>query len=157
MKMRLVAVAALIALLGGQVWAAETATISVTVALEETISVSLDSDTWDIGAIALSGSNGPETFTAANDGNVAIDLDVKGTNGAGGWTLAVAAGADAFRVAVTDPAINLTTVDQVLATNLAKGGNKAVAMTYHAPTSDTKGGGVDQSFSVTVSASKYVP
>ncbi len=157
MKTRLWVLAAIVALAGGQAWAAGSATISVTVSLEEVISVSLDNDAWVIGAIALSGSNGPETFTATNDGNVAIDLDIAGTNGAGAWTLAAAVGADAFRVAVTDPAISLSTTDQTLATNLAKNGTKAIALTYSAPTTDTKGGGVDQSFTITVTASKYVP
>lgn len=143
--------------LTGQSWAAETASISVTVSLEEAVSVSVTPDTWVIGPIGLSGSDGPESFTAENEGNVAIDLTITGTNGADGWTLAASAGAETFSVAVADPAITLTTGDQSLATNVAVSGTKAIDLTYSAPTSSSAGGGADQGFSVTVSATKYVP
>ena len=131
--------------------------ITVTVSLTETVSVSLDSNTWAIGAIALGGTVGPASYTATNNGNVAIDLTIRATNGAGGWTLASSAGAEAFSVAVASPAITLTTSDQALASNVAVSGTKGIALTYSAPTSDTIGGGVDQGFSITVSATKYVP
>jgi len=122
----------------------------------EVISVSLDSNTWDIGSIVLSGSSVSPSYTATNDGNVAIDLTIKATDGAGGWTLAPAAGANAFRVAVTSPALNLSTSDQSLATNVGVAGTQGIDMTYNAPTSDTYGESVDQQFTVTVSATKYV-
>jgi len=147
----------MIALCAGQVWAAEGATISVTVSLEERVEVSLDNGTWNIGPIALGGSSAPATFTATNNGTVAADFSINATNGAGGWTLAAAGGADAFAVSVADPAIFLTLADQLLATNVATNATKDVAMTYRAPTSDTKGGGVDQSFGISITASKHVP
>ena len=143
--------------LAGQSWAADTAAISVTVSLQEVVSVALDKDSWAIGSIALSGSDGPEAFTATNDGNVAIDLSISATNAAGGWTIAASAGADAFSVAVDSPAINLSTSGQSLAGNVAVSGAKAFNLTYNAPTSDSHGGGVSQGFSVAVSATKYVP
>lgn len=137
--------------------AATSDTITVTVSLEEVVSVSLNNSAWIIGSIALSGSSAAPSNTATNDGNVAIDLDIKATDGAGGWTLAASAGADAFSVDVTSPAISLSALDQSLATNVAASGTKSIDLTYNAPTSDTAGGGVDQGFTVTITATKYVP
>lgn len=161
MKTRILALAVGLCLIGlsGQAWAAETSTISVTVSLQEVISVSVSPSTWDIGAIALSGTNGPASFSATNDGNVSEDLSIAGTDGAGGWTLAATAGADAFSVQVDDGVspFALTTGGSSLASNVAKDGSAGFDLTFGAPTDDTFGGGVDQSFSVTVTATKYVP
>jgi len=140
--------------LTGQAFAATTGAITVTVSLEESISVSLSSSVWNIGPIALSGSSGPQAFTATNDGNVTIDLAIKASNGANSWTLGDPAAADTFKVTVASPALTLTTTNQSLATSVAVAGTAPIGLTYAAPTSDTQGGGVDHSFSVTVTASK---
>lgn len=137
----------------GQAHAGTTGMIAVTVSLQEEISVSLDASAWNIGPIALSGTDPLGTVTATNDGNVTIDLDIRGADGAGGWTIGTPAGTDQFEVALTTPS-TLTTVNQTLATSVAKGGTVSIDMTYSAPTSDTLGGGVDQGFNITVTASK---
>lgn len=137
---------------GGQAWAADTDTITVTVSLEAVISVSVSPNTWNIGAISLGGSNGPQGFTATV-GNSATKLEIMGSNGAGGWTIGATPGADRFVVAVTSPAITLTTAFQTLEASVAAYGNKAFGLTYTAPTSDTQGGGVNQSFTITLKAS----
>jgi len=146
---------ALAACLMGVAWqarAADTDTITVTVSLESVISVSVTPNTWNIGAVSLSGSSGPASFTATV-GNTATKLEIMGSNGAGGWAIGATAGADQFVVAVSSPAITLTTSYQTLDASVAAYGNKAFDLTYSAPTSDTKGAGVDQSFAITLKAS----
>lgn len=143
--------------LAGHGWAAPSDTITVTVSLAETVSVSLDNHTWTIGAITLGSTAGPALYTATNNGNVAINLTIRATNGAGGWTLAPSPGPNAFSVTVASPSITLRTSDQALAANVAVGGTKPISLTYWTPTSDTIGGGVSQGFSIIVSATKYVP
>lgn len=133
--------------------AATSASISVTVSLQEVISVSLDTATWNIGPISLGDTATLPTVTITNDGNVPIDVVIAGTNGAGGWTLGTA-GNNAFQVEVESPALTLTTATQPLATNLAVDGTKAIDLTYSAPTASSDAGGVDQSFSITVTASQ---
>ena len=44
-----------------------------------------------------------------------------------------------------------------MATDVAVSGTADIDLTYNAPTSDSYGGGVDQGFTITVSATKYVP
>ena len=148
------ALALCLALLTGQAWAATTDSITVTVSLEEAISVSLDNDAWTIGPIALNGSDTLLTVTATNDGNVTIDLDIRGAGGNGGWTIGTPAGPNQFEVSLASPAITLTDVDQDLQNSVIAGGTKTIDMTYTAPSSDTFGGGVDQGFSIVVTASK---
>jgi len=139
--------------LTGRAWAAETDTITVTVSLQSVISVSVSPDAWDIGPITLGGSYGPQAFTATNDGNVTEDFAIRGANGAGGWTIGATPGANTFTVTETNDTIVLTTSDQTCATNVAPDGTDSLSLTYDAPTSDTYGGGVDQSFTITVTAS----
>lgn len=136
----------------GMAWAADTGTITVTVSLQS-ISVSLDTSTWDIGPIALGGSSTLPTVTATNNGNVATDLAIKGADGAGAWAIGTQ-GADAFEVDVASPVLKLSTTNQTLVSGLAPSGTKAIDLTYKAPTSDTKGPGVAQGFSITITASK---
>ncbi len=137
--------------LAGQA-AAQTDTITVTVSLTETIEVSLDTNTWAIGAIALGSTNGPQAFTATV-GNIETDLAIRASDGTGGWTLGSPAGADTFEVTSDTGASPLTTGDQVLSADVAAYGNVTFNLTYNAPTSDTFGGGVDQGFTITLTAS----
>jgi len=136
----------------GQSWAADTDTISVTVSLESAISVSVSPSAWNIGAIALSGSDGPTSCTATV-GNVATKLEILSSNGANSWNIGATAGADQFVVGVTSPAMTLTTGYQELDASVAAYGAKQFDLTYWAPSSDTQGGGVDHSFTITVKAS----
>ncbi len=137
----------------GQAWADSEATITVTVELES-ISVSLDTSAWEIGPITLGGSDTLPTVTATNEGNVDIDLKIKGANGTGGWTIGTPAGEDTFEVALTSPAITLTTSDQSLADAVAPDATTSIDLAYAAPSIDNFGGGVDQGFDITVTASK---
>ena len=142
----------------GQASAATTDTITVTVSLGEVISVTLDEPTWSIGAIAIDFVSSAFPVVATNAGNVDIDLDINGENGAGGWTMAASVGTDAFRVTVT-PAV-------IAAFPMTTGGTKmfdalphttsnttSFDLTYNAPSGDTAGP-VDQGFTITVTASK---
>lgn len=132
-----------------QAQAANTGTISVTVSLG-VISVTLAPDSWNIGPILLSGTSS-ESFTTTV-GNVSTDLNIKGSNGDGGWAIGTA-GSDIFEVEVTGSGIttfSLATSDLDLAT-VAAGGNKDFNLTYKAPSEDTKGA-VSQDFIVTVTA-----
>lgn len=142
--------------LAGQGWAASSDTISVTVSLAEVVSVSLDTDSWNIGATTLGATVDGPTVTATNDGNVTEDFSISGTNGTGGWTLAAGPGANAFAVDVTfdTTTIDLSTSNQALAASVAVSGTAVFDLTYYAPTSDTYGGGVDQGFTITVTAAK---
>ncbi len=162
MKKLIIAVAVIAALCCfglSQARADDSDDITVTVSLAEIISVSLDPDVWDIGAIALEGTDGPEAFTVTV-GNVKTDLDIKGTDGDGGWSLQTAIGTDAFAVLVdpTGETFQLTTVDQALETEVdAYTDNLTFELNYSAPDGDTKSADVDQDFTVTVTASKHTP
>ena len=137
----------------GQAWAASSDTIAVTVSLVETISVSVTPNSWNIGAVSLSSTSGPASFTATNDGNTTSTLDIMGADGSGGWIIGTPPGADRFEVAVTAPAITLTKSYQQLAASLGIGADQDFQLTYKSPTSDSKGGGVNQGFTITVKAS----
>ena len=137
-------------------WGGTSESITVTVSLEEVVSVSLDANAWSIGAISLGGTNTSPTFTATNDGNVAEDVSILATDSAGGWTLGTS-GADTFQVDETNSATTLSTTAQEIATDVAASGTVAIDLTFTAPSSDTKGGGVDHSFTITVSAAAATP
>ena len=147
-----VATLACVLALMGQARAADTATISVTVSLESVISVTVNPSTWAIGPVSLGSTSAPVSFTASI-GNTASKLEIKGTDGAGAWVLGATAGANQFAVSGTAPAITLSKTYQTLVANVAAYGSSGFNLAYSAPTSDTKGGGVDQSFTVSVKAS----
>lgn len=141
-------------------FAANTATITVSVSLQETISISLSPTTWNIGAISLGQNYESSEFTVSNDGNVAEDVSIKGSNGAGGWTLGTTQGADTFTLSAdvspySSYNITVSTTDTTLVSNLSAGGSSNFKLQYGAPTSDTKGGGVSQNFTITLTATKH--
>ena len=137
--------------LAGAAWAAEEASITVTVSLESTLSVELDSTAWNIGAVGLGATSAPAAFTASV-GNTATTLEIAATAPAGGWSLGAASGTDTCVVAVDDPAITLTTEGQLLDT-VAAYGSKNFSLTFTAPDADTIGAGVAQGFQISVKAS----
>lgn len=142
------------------VYGENTATISVTVSLEETVSISLDTNTWNIGSISLGTTVESSTFTVTNNGNVAEDISIKTTNGAGGWRIGTIPGENVFKVAAdVEPYssydIVISTTETTLITDLTSGNSKSFKLQYNAPTSDTYGGGVDQSFTITLTATKH--
>ena len=159
-KMMVIAVAAVCLLGSVSVHAGSAAGISVTVSLVESISISLDTGTWDIGAIAAGSTHESSAFTVTNNGNVTEDISVSATDGDGGWVIGSAAGADTFKLAAdVEPYSAYDVVvsgdDTEVATGVAAGAAKAFKLQYSAPTSDTKGGGVSQDFTVTLTASKH--
>ena len=141
--------------LTGQAWAAEEDTIIVTVSMESVVSVDVTPAAWNIGAVSEGGSNG-EAFTATNDGNVTEDLTITGANGANSWNLGPAPGVDVFAVMLDRslPSEDMLETSPVpLTTSLAPAAGYAFTLDYSAPTSDTQGGGLDHSFSITITAS----
>lgn len=135
-----------------QAQAADTGTISVTVSLESAISVSVAPGTWNLGVVALSSTSTEASFTATI-GNTTAKLEIIGADGAGGWTIGATPAEDRFTVAVTSPEITLTKAYQTLAASVPAYDSQGFGLTYSAPTSDTKGGGVSQGFTITVKAS----
>jgi hypothetical protein len=136
--------------------AADTDSISVTVSLQEVISVSVTPGAWNIGPIALGGSTAATSFTATV-GNTTTTVEILATNATGGWVVGPTAGLNQYVVSVTNPALTLTNAYQTLATSLVAYGSQEFLLTYSAPTADNKGAGVDQSFAVTLRASTPVP
>ncbi len=59
-------------------------------------------------------------------------------------------GEDQFRVEVEDPALDLTTDNQVLSASVDPYDSLGFNLKYHMPNADTKGAGVAQGFVVTV-------
>ena len=138
-------------------WAATTETISVTVSLKAEVSASLDSETWVLGEVSLGDPMQTKTFTATNDGNVPIDLEICASNGAGGWTLGPAAALDVFMIALDNPSNPLSTANAPLASNLGKNEAHVFNLGYTVPTADSFGGEVNQSFDITLTVSTAAP
>jgi len=152
----MLALAACLVCIAGRAWAAETDTITVTVSMESVVSVDVTPAAWNIGAIGESGGSGPESFTATNDGNVTEDLTITGANGANGWNIGAAAGVDVFAVTLDRGELSedmLETSPVPLTSSLAPDAGHGFTLDYSAPTEDNQGGGVDHSFSITITAS----
>ena len=137
-------------------WAATSDTITITVSLAQIISVSVTPNAWNIGAMVLSGTAGPSSFTATV-GNTTTTLEIVGSDGAGGWTLGATAGLNQFAVAVSNPALTLTKVYQTLHAGVPVNGSWSFALTYFAPSQDNKGAGLNQSVAITLRASTPAP
>ncbi len=81
-----------------------------------------------------------------------------GTNGEGGWELKDSVGEDAFEVEVdnnndSSSDFTLSTLKQTLVESVAVSGDHYFKLKYWAPSSDTKGVGVSQDFTITITAS----
>jgi len=138
--------------------AAETDSLTVTVSLAEIVSVAVDETAWAIGAKALSATALSQLVTALNDGNVVENFAIKGANGVGEWALG-ASGADSFALGfdISEPYETFTAIDATgvaLAASVAVDASQAFKMQYTMPTSNSKAVGTDQSFAITVTASK---
>ena len=128
----------------------------------EYLGVDVSPNTWVIGPQSLNYIEEAGPFTVQNTGNVAQDFTIKGSNGANGWTLSSTPGQDAFRTSVDKDddgsyEIVLTTTDQPLSENVAVSATNTFGLRYEGPTADTKGAGLPQDFTITITASKYVP
>ena len=75
------------------------------------------------------------------------------SNGAGGWAVGDTSALNQFVVAVTAPALTLSGTYQALAASVVPYGSLDFLLTYTAPSADNIGGGVDQSFTITLRAS----
>jgi hypothetical protein len=155
MKRLLFSAAAMLCLAAvtGQAQAQTTDTISVIVSYEEVVSVSVSPDTWNLGAISRGMTYGPQSFTATNDGNVTEDLTITGSNGANGWNIGSATGTDTFTVELDADNLLMTT-PLSLTSGLASSASYPFDLTYKSPDDDTQGGGVDHSFTITITASQ---
>jgi len=132
--------------------AALTDTIAVAITLASDVSVTLDQTDWNLENIALESVSAGFTVKA-QVGNVATKLVVKSSAPAGGWTLAAAAASDTCVITNDIPELTLTDSDQTLAASVVPFGATTNIFKFHAPTADTKGGGVSQGVTITYTAS----
>jgi hypothetical protein len=139
--------------------AANTATVNATVTVQS-VSVSVSSGAVSYGTLATNtsaGTNGSDTQTSTNNGNVAEDLNILGSNSTG-WTLGTSAGTNTYvhqfctSSCGTAPTnyTKLTTSYQALKTNLAANGTQTFDLYLTTPTSTTDF--TQQSVNVTVQA-----
>lgn len=142
-----------------KVRAADTSIVSATVTVQN-ISVSVSDGTVAYGTLSVntsSGTNGTDTQTATNDGNISEDFNIKGQN-TGTWTLAATTGADQYvhqfcTATCTTPPTNysaLTTSYQTLSTGVAQSGTQTFDLYITTPTSTSAF--TQQSVDVTIQA-----
>jgi len=163
MKKTLLSLAVLMALVAFGVVAAEAASsdsISVTVTITSTaLDVSVTPGAWAVGSISegATPSTTPDYFTATNNRNSAEDITLSIASSAN-WTAANTAGADQFGMKYNTAGAtpSWTSIDSVsgalLADDLAAGASETFDLQLLAPTS-TSAGGVQQTITVTVTAS----
>lgn len=139
--------------------AASTASVTATVTVQS-ISVTATDGTVAFGTLAANsstGTNGSDTQTATNNGNITENLNIKGQNSAN-WTLAATAGSDQYvlqfcTATCTTPPTNytaLTTSYQTLATSVAASGTQTFDLYITTPNPSTVY--TQQSVDVTVQA-----
>jgi len=126
------------------------------------IGITVTPDVWVIGPQPLDYVGESGTFTVENGGNVPENFTIMGGHGSSGWTLESTVDTDAFKVEVDkgdDGSYEtvLTTSEQPFATDVPVSGAETFGLKYSAPTGDTVGGGADQTFTVTVTASAASP
>ncbi len=126
------------------------------------LGLSVTPDSWNIGAGPLNNVVESGAFLVQNLGNLAEDISIKGSNGAGGWTLHSAAGTNTFKVEADsgdDGSYEtvISTGEQPVAVNLSASGGAILGLRYTAPSGDTHGAGVAQDFTLTLKASRHVP
>ncbi len=117
---------------------------------------------WNIGAVSLNDVQESDTFTVENTGSVVEDISISGGDGSSGWTIENNVGENSFKVEADrnddgSYELVLSTSDQTFATDVPVSGTETLGVRYSAPSSDTVGGGVDQSFTITVTASESLP
>lgn len=141
------------------VLAASTAAVTATVTIQN-ISVTATDGTVAFGTLAnntSAGTNGSDTQTATNNGNITENLNIKGQNSAN-WTLAATAGSDQYvlkfcTATCATPPTNytaLTTSYQTLATSVAASGTQTFDLYITTPNPSTVY--TQQSVDVTVQA-----
>lgn len=139
--------------------AADEASVTATVTVQN-ISVSVDDGSVAYGILALNtsaGTNGTDTQTAENDGNVTAEFNIKGQNSVD-WTLGGSAGANQYvhrfcTATCGTPPTNytaLTTNYQELAASVSVSGTQTFDLHITTPTSTSSY--TQQSVDVTVQA-----
>lgn len=129
-----------------QVYSADEASVTATVTVQN-ISVSVADGAVSYGTLAVNtsaGTNGSDTQTATNDGNVTADLNIRGQNTAA-WTLSGTAGANTYihRFCTTSCAspptsyTPLTTSYQTLASAVTASGTQTFDLYITTPTSSS--------------------
>jgi len=151
-----IAIVSLMAMLVGTAVMGATVTATVTAA---NIAISVSSGTIAYGTVLTSQDTVTlgQTQTVTNDGNVAEDFSVAGTDSAD-WTLGATAGSATYRhdfCAGTSctPSTPLTTTDQSLATSVAAAGTQDVNFKITVPTSNAGTAQENVNVSITASAS----
>lgn len=132
-----------------QVHAASTANVTATVTVQN-ISVTVSDGSISYGTLGTSSSRSTiaadlnDLQTATNNGNITINLNIKGQNSAA-WTLGATAGADQYvhsfcTTSCTSPPTNftaLTTNYQTLGSTIAASGTKTFDLQITTPSSST--------------------
>lgn len=141
------------------VHAADTAAVTATVTIQN-ISVSVNDGTVAYGTLALNtsaGTNGTDTQTATNDGNVTVDFNIRGHDSAA-WTLENTAGANQYvhrfcTASCATPTTNYSALEEdydTLATNKAASQTQTFDLHISTPTSTSTH--AQQNVNVTVQA-----
>lgn len=132
--------------------AADTAAVTATVTVQNiSLSVSDGSITYGTMAVGTSKSTAdiPDTQSVTNDGNIAEDINIKGSNSAN-WTLAATTGSNQYAHKFGVGLTALTTNYQILSSNLSVGNSSTFNLVLYTPTSSTVY--TSQSVDVTVQA-----
>ena len=157
----LVTLIALVAFGVASAEAANPATIDVTVTITAVdLSVSLDETTWAAGALSESGSANTGTegyFLVTNNSTNRTETFsiIVGSSSPSGWTADTAAAAETFVMkALGGDLTTLTSIDtsQTLETDVAPAGTVDLDLEVTVPSS-TAYGGVEQTITVTITAS----
>ena len=131
--------------------------ITVTVTIPSVISVSLDTDAWSIGSVAVSATSTSSSIKATNNGNVAETFTIQSggsTSSSGTWTCGETAASETFEMKATGGDLSSTSIhtSQTLETPVAIGDEVDFTLSFKAPTATTSIG-VEHSITVTVTAS----
>lgn len=127
--------------------------ITVTVTIPSVISVSLDTDAWEIGDVTLGETKVSGSMTAENTGNVAETFTIQSGNSTP-WACGATAGSETFVMEATGGDLTDASIcsSQTLETPVAIGGTVSFTLSFTAPTA-TASIGVEHSITVTVTAS----
>lgn len=130
--------------------------ITVTVTIPSAISVSLSTDAWAIGELALGETATSPSITATNDGNVTEDFSIASGDSAN-WACEATAGSEDFTMKAQGGDLTSYTsicdTGQTLETDLVKTtGEVSFTLQFTAPT-DTAALDTPQTITVTITAS----
>jgi len=147
--------AGLLCLVSQAAFAADTATITVTVTLQN-IGVTVDPTSWPLGVVAPSSSS-TSSFTAENTGNVNEDLTITtGNTTPSGWQPAAASAVDYYRLELglgeTPTWTDIVPPPDPLASTLAPGNTVDFDLRFTAPAPLSTFNADGETFTVTIAA-----